>query len=145
MSKRCSAPAKRGGRCKCQNALALQEDGTYLCVFHDPARRGRALAIQTKGGKVRWERRPATPPPPPTTLDEAIAYSSWLTHAVTSGHIDPRRAAEATRALGTFTRALKERDVAQRMAAIEAQLKALKTGHGDAEQPAKAPSRRATR
>ncbi|MFL5613767.1 MAG: hypothetical protein ACJ796_08910 [Gemmatimonadaceae bacterium] len=128
----CAAKARSGRRCRQIGGLALLDDGTYRCLFHDPNRKGKASAAQSNGGKVggkrRWER--ATPPPPPQTAEDAKAFSSWLVHASASGLIDARQGAVAVRALDAFVRSLNVTELQQRYAKLERMAREA-TGKGE--------------
>lgn len=80
-----------------------------------------------KGARIARKLRGSIPPPP-QTLDDAVQLASWLTHAVLQGHVTPKQAQEATRAVAQFTRGLAARDVADRVRELEAQIKRFKKG-----------------
>ena len=128
---RCFARTQRG-RCQVTGGLKLDSQGRIACPWHNDTMKGRASAMRRKGGrvsqKVQHARRTAIPPPP-KTLDDAVQLASWLTHAVLQGHVTPKAAQEATRALTQFTRGLKERDVERQVRELQAQVKALKKDH----------------
>lgn len=125
---RCAAKTMRGRRCEQMSALALQDDGTYRCLWHDEHRKGKAAAARRKGGKIggMMKAQRATPPPPPQTAEDAKAYSSWLVHASASGLIDSRQGAVAVRALTAFVKSLETVEMKKRVAKLEAMAREAK-------------------
>ena len=125
---RCTGTKTDGSPCLV--TFALSPDGR--CLFHDPARADKVRAMRVNGGKAaRPARRPpnAAPlvvPPAPKTFDDAVAYASWLTHAIASGALDPKQGREATQALNSFRTALDKRDIAKRYDALAAFVKRMK-------------------
>jgi hypothetical protein len=114
----------------CRTKFGLSAAG--YCLQHDPERADEARAMRSKGGKApRGPRPPASPvplvvPPAPKTFDDAVAYASWLTHAIASGALDPKQGREATQALNSFRTALDKRDIAKRYDALAAFVKRMK-------------------
>jgi len=67
-------------------------------------------------------------PKAPKSLDDAVAFASWLTHAVCVGTLDARTAHESAYALNCFKESVAKRDLQREIAALRDQLEALKKG-----------------
>ena len=90
-----------------------------------------------KGPRRRPENSGATQfpaheiPSPPQTLEDARAWASWATHAVTEGKIDARTAKEISSLLRTFVATAEKLDVAAEIERLGRQVAELKrAGHG---------------
>lgn len=59
-------------------------------------------------------------------MDDAVRLASWIAHAVGTGDLDGRRGQVMVKAVETFTPSLEKRDLLNRVAELEAQLKRLK-------------------
>jgi hypothetical protein len=124
-----------GGRTKagepCRSPLGLGENG--LCMNHDPERQAAARDVRAAGGRATGAAKraarytfPDKVPPPPRTLDDAVKFASWLTHAVCSGDIDARPAHEAGYALNVFKAAVEKRDLQREIASLRSELAAAR-------------------
>lgn len=126
-----------GGKTKdgkpCRSPLGLGDNG--LCMNHDPARQADATEVRAAGGRAAGEVRrkarallpdKANVPAPPKTLDDAVKFASWLTHAVCVGTLDARSAHEAGYSLNVFKAAVEKRDLQREIAALRAELAAAK-------------------
>ena len=106
---------------------------TGRCAFHDPERVAEVHEMRAKGGVAAAQAKrkvktadPATVPSNPRTLDDAVAYASWLTRAVCVGAIDARTAESSTKALALFSSSVAKRELQHEVKALRAQLDALK-------------------
>jgi hypothetical protein len=117
----------------CRSPLGLGDNG--LCMNHDPDRQAAAREVRAAGGRAAGEAKRAARvtlpgkgnvPAPPKTLDDAVKFASWLTHAVCVGTLDARSAHEAGYALNVFKAAVEKRDLQKEIAALRAELAAAK-------------------
>jgi hypothetical protein len=124
---RCRGRKLNGARCKVRGHINVLNG---LCMFHDPRRKGTVALMRKRGGKAGGlaKAKRSKVPPPPTDLESAMHVLSWVTHAVSVGRIDPRRAQEMTRAATVYIRGVQVRDAERRMKKIEEKLKRLKAG-----------------
>jgi hypothetical protein len=129
MTAHCIGITKSGEPCRSQ--LGLSDAG--YCLAHDPERREAALAMRSAGGhaakasKVRAKAAlPEDVPRAPKTLDDAVKFASWLTHAVCVGTLDARSAHEAGYSLNVFKAAIEKRDLQREIAALRAELAAAR-------------------
>src|SRR5438309_9243801 len=60
----------------------------------------------------------------PKTLDDCIAWSSWLAFASATGLLDPASCRECNRSLGTLKDSLNKADLLKRIKALEVKLRA---------------------
>lgn len=116
----------------CRSTLNLSST-TDLCAFHDPGRATEVREMRAKGGVAAGQAKrkaktadPATVPANPKTLDDAVAYASWLTRAVCVGAIDARTAESSTKALALFSSSVAKRELQHEVKALRAQIVALK-------------------
>ena len=133
MSKpQCVAKTNRGRRCSYTTHLALQEDGTRLCVFHDPERKGKAQAMRRRGGKTsaRRKKQGKRIPNAPKTMQEAKEMASWIAHAILANDIDAKQGAEAIKAVNAFMKALQYLDEPQ-LAELKKLAKKLQKERGE--------------
>jgi hypothetical protein len=120
----------------CTSTLGLSAAG--LCLNHDPERAAAAREIRAAGGRATGaakraakETRLTAPddvPAAPRTLDDAVRYFAYLTHAVASGKMDARAAHEAAYSLNGFKAAVEKRDLEREIKALQKQLTELKQG-----------------
>lgn len=115
----------------CRSALGLGATG--LCLTHDPARKTAAREVRAAGGRAAGAAKraarvvlPTNVPAPPRTLDDAVKFASWLTHAVCVGTLDARSAHEAGYALNVFKAAVEKRDLQREIASLRAELAAAR-------------------
>jgi hypothetical protein len=126
-----------GGKTKdgkpCRAPLGLGDNG--LCMNHDPSRQAEAREVRAAGGvaagAAKRAARVTVPgkenvPLPPKTLDDAVKFASWLTHAVCVGTLDARSAHEAGYSLNVFKAAVEKRDLQREIAALRAELAAAR-------------------
>ena len=121
---------KAGTPCRSSLNLSLTNG---RCAFHDPERAATVREMRAKGGVAagRAKRQaktadPATVPANPKTLDDAVAYASWLTRAVCVGDIDARTAHESAYALALFSSSVAKRELQREVAGLRRQLDAIK-------------------
>ena len=119
----------------CGSKLGLSLDG--LCLNHDPERQDAVLAIRVAGGQAagaakraaraaRAANVPDDVPPAPKTLDDAVRYFAYITHAVATGKLDARSAHEAAYALNGFKAAVEKRDLEREIKGLRKQLEEMK-------------------
>jgi len=132
---RCRATTVAGAHC--QIASDLSVDG--FCLWHDPLRTTEAQAARVQGnaaGNASPKRAgnagaiktvtPELAPRAPETLDDAVQFASWLSHAVVVGLIDARTCREAAYALGQFRFAVEKRDLVRDLRRLQDQVDGLK-------------------
>ncbi len=129
--RRCGdAGGKTAAGLPCRSPLGLGENG--LCLSHDPERKAAAREVRAAGGRAAGESKrasrpvPNNVPPPPKTLDDAVKFASWLTHAVCVGTLDARSAHEAGYSLNVFKAAVEKRDLQREIAQLRAELAAAR-------------------
>jgi hypothetical protein len=88
------------------------------------ARQFKAAGGRKTGGRLKLD--PARVPATPETLNDAIAWSAWVARATALGQLDPKQAAEVTKAITQLVAGLKVRDHEGRLAALEARLSELR-------------------
>src|SRR4051812_13681442 len=91
--------------------LAKAGDGTALrlCIERlSPPRRDRPVAFAL---------------PPLATATDAVQATAALVSAVAAGELTPGEAAELSKLVDSFTRAIEVHDVQERLAAVEAELR----------------------
>lgn len=119
---------------RCRVKVDLSTDG--LCLWHDPERATLAKEVQVRGGYNSRNRnravtvKPTDAPSAPKSLEDCVAYASWLTHAVVVGDIDSRTCKEAIAAVREVRMALEKRDLERMVEELKAQLKAEKARKG---------------
>lgn len=114
---------KAGTACRCSMNLS---PANGRCVMHDNERLAERLAIRSAGGaasKVAKTKAKAADasevPAAPRTLSDAVAVSSWITHAVLIGEIDVRVAEAATKSVRQF-------QLSEEKRALEGEIKKLR-------------------
>ena len=117
----------------CRSVIGISPT-SGLCPVHDPASRERMRRTRAKGGRAT-RKGPivvdrADAPPAPQSLDDAVAFASWLTHAVVIGKIDARTAHESGYCLTQFTSAAKQRDLERRVKELLRQIDEMKKAGG---------------
>lgn len=110
-------------------------DGSGLCAMHAPHLAEKMRRARTRGGRAAGPRRrpaeriqvalPEEAPPPPQTLEDAVRWASWATHAVTTGRIHPKVAGEVARLLKEFRAALEKRAIEGELDELRAKLETL--------------------
>ena len=107
--------------------MGLSPEG--LCLNHDPARQEIARQTRIAGGRAsgakKREKRIVTPsdaPPPPKTLEDAVRYFAFITHAVATGTMDARTGHECAYALTGFKSAVEKRDLERQIIALRKEL-----------------------
>lgn len=123
--RRCVGRTRRG-RCTIRANLRVGEDGRPLCIWHDPERKATASRMRRKGGRrhqLKELRRAQRVPPPPVTLDDAVRYASWITHAVATGALDARKGQIVVKAIEAFNRSFA---LAGKVRELEATVRELK-------------------
>lgn len=88
------------------------------------ARQFKAAGGRKTGGRLKLD--PVRVPATPETLNDAIAWSAWVARATALGQLDPKQAAEVTKAITQLVAGLKVRDHEGRLAAQEARLTELR-------------------
>ena len=124
--KTCKGTTRDGARCKVDWNLR----GGF-CLWHDPERRAEAKSVQSHGGKVAQIRRrmdARSVPPAPQTLDDVVAWTSYVARAVATKRMDPRVAQEITRALAQLRAAIEKRDLARELDTLREQVRIMKRG-----------------
>ena len=130
---RCKALKPDGERCGQTGGIV--DRGSGLCLWHDPARREKAMKARRLGGKLsRTKARkyairtvlPEDAPPAPKTIEEAVAVASWAIHNVATGRIDARTAEVILKGIDTWRRAHADSMTAQELAALKGQLEELR-------------------
>jgi hypothetical protein len=116
----------------CRSTLNLSPT-TGRCAFHDPGRVAEVREMRAKGGvaagRAKQKAKTAQPedvPAPPTSLDDAVRYFAWITHAVSTGKLDARTGHEAAYSLNGFKAAIASRDIQREMAALQKTVAELK-------------------
>jgi hypothetical protein len=116
---------------QCRTVFGLSPEG--FCFPHDPVRATEWVAMQKNrsdlSAKRRREMRESLPPGlprAPKTLDDAVQWSSWATHAVAAGVIDARIAHEVSVSIREFRMSLEKRDLALEVERLKKQLTELK-------------------
>jgi hypothetical protein len=133
---RCRAVKTDGTRCE----QVVPEEGN-ACLWHDDARAGEAQAARARGAegkaaaaraaKYRTVTADAVPHGrAPRTMDDAIAWSSWLTLATVTGQLDPTTVREANRSLQTLKDSLTKRDLLARIGELEKLVKRYERERG---------------
>jgi hypothetical protein len=128
-------------RCKSQKGGKLcrapaLKDGEGFCFMHsknpdiiEKRAAARSKAGKRTGGHNRRKIRFAPAgeaPPPPKTVEEAVAYASWATHAVAVGIIDPQVGATIQRLLREFREGKARPDIEKRIGELEKRARAAK-------------------
>jgi antirestriction protein ArdC len=135
MGKLCSFVMASGRGCR----SPVGKDGG-LCLFHDAARARKASEARSKGAATTNAKRAATAvrvaeldalPNKLESLEDAAEFGSWIVIAVTTGVIDARTAAEASRALRVYVDSQKHVDKSdERFRALEKKLAELRDAGG---------------
>lgn len=118
-----------GQQCGAQLQFGRGADGK--CMWHsgDPEMKALARQFKSAGGRKSGSRTRLDPervPTAPATLDDAVSWSAWVARVTALGHLDPKQAAEVTKAISQFVAALKVRDHEGRLVALEARLREMK-------------------
>lgn len=126
----CKALKKDGSPCGA--TFGLSPDG--YCFPHDEKRAVEWLAMQRNRADLSAKRRkemkeslPPGLPRAPKTLDDAVHWSSWATHAVAAGIIDGRTCHEISVSIREFRMSLEKRDLADEVDRLRKQLNDLKS------------------
>ncbi len=101
----CEAEKTEGGQCRVKNNV-LPTDAGLRCVFHDPARKDEATAIQEKGREAARDRVrqviAEADLPPLDTAEDAAEWASKLAAATATGKLDPKRAQQVVNFIKLF-------------------------------------------
>lgn len=127
----CPATKDNGDPC---SMTATLDPETGLCMWHDPKRKDRVKAIQSKGGtrggglnrKYPKVASPDEVPPPPETLEDCCTWTSWLTVAITTGKVDPRTGKEATNAIKELRASIFTAEKDAELSALKDEIKRLR-------------------
>jgi len=129
----CVAKKADGSRCQIQSGLS--ERG--LCLWHDEHRKVEAARARRRGGVTAGRRKrenrirtveAGQAPPPPESLEDAVEWASWATHAVATGLIDSRTAHEVGYLLNALRGALEKAHIAEEVRELREQLEVLRPG-----------------
>jgi hypothetical protein len=101
--------------------------------MHDPARETERDAARIRGGtasgvskRLAKVAEPKLVPKPPKTLEDAVTFASWLSHAVCIGTLDARTAHESAYALNCFKAAVEKRDLLREVEKLRTELDAAR-------------------
>lgn len=120
MAKHCKAPTRKGT--PCPNAAGA----SGYCFTHDPAKVAERAAARRAGGQARNTPHSdaAKPPAQVRTLDQVLALLDYATAEAVVMENSVLRGRLLVQLAGAYTEAIKTGEFEQRLAAIEAVLKA---------------------
>ena len=119
--RQCTALTQAGARCR----QVATVNATGFCVFHDPLRADELLRLQTKGGcNSRPRVVPDGIPSAPRTLDDVVAWLSWVIYATASGELDKHTSSKLIYGLTAQRAALTQRDLERQVESLRAELRA---------------------
>ena len=121
----CGAPTATGF---CRQVVGILS-ASGRCIHHDPARAEEAEAMHRQAGQSsQAARRDADVPPPPApkTLEDVIAWHSWVAVALASGQITKATASGTTYNLVSLRAALVSRDLEREVEQLRATVASLK-------------------
>jgi hypothetical protein len=123
-----------------QPCRAAVREGVAECLFHSKALAAKASAARSKGAATTNAKRAAAAvrvaeldalPNRLESLEDAAEFGSWIVIAVTTGIIDARTAAEASRALKVFVDSRRHVDRSdERFRQLEKKLAELRDASG---------------
>lgn len=122
----CNATTKAGTPCRGTLNISATSG---KCLMHDDERMAERAAMRTAGGNASKVAKmkakaanPANVPEAPRTLDDAVKFAAWLTHAVVVGELDARTAHESAYSLNCFKAAVEKRDLQKEIASLRSEL-----------------------
>lgn len=129
--RRCKGTTKAGNPCQ----APFVDPAVGYCVAHRPGGTGEMRERGKRGAeatrrlfKGRGTVKSSKAPAPPETMEDAKNLSSWATHAVLTGEIDPKVGQVVTGLLREFRGATKEAEMAKEIERLRSTVAELKKG-----------------
>lgn len=122
----CGARKDDGGNCGTYFGLCSE---CGRCFAHCEHREDRMARARSRGGyaatKGSGTLPPGEVPPPPETLEDAVLWAAWASHAVATGELGTTRANAAARLLKEFRQALERHESAEKLEEIRRRVEEL--------------------